>query len=204
MIIYLILLTLILVTIYFFFLHRYEVIQVGRNTYKIEKNVTPTRRSESISALVKVKGKLDQLVDSMVKTYPDDPKIIRMKKRFAHTVLQEANPIEENEKIKELMITGGTGGTAKRQTSYTINKGDIMVLCIRNVNSQLVDPNTLMYVAIHELAHVLSSSLDHTKEFWDNMKLLKDHAVKIKLYVDRDYKAHPVPYCGIPIDSNLE
>jgi predicted metal-dependent hydrolase len=203
MILFLILLTLILVVVYFYFFNRFEIVQVGSKTYKIEKDVTPSRRSESLMTLANIRTKLDQLVESMIGAYPSDPKIARMKERFLNTILQEANPAEENEKFKdaEAMLKATNG--EKKQTSYTINKGDVMVLCIRNVDGNLVDINTLMYVAIHELAHILSSSLNHTPEFWQNMKLLKDHAVKIKLYVDRDYKTNPVPYCGIPIDSNI-
>jgi len=191
------------VVIYFYFFSRFDIIHLDSKTYKIEKNVTPTRRSQSLITLTNIRTQLDKLVESIVMSYPTDPKIARMKERFSNTILQEANPKEESERFKdtETMLLASDG--KKLQTSYTINKGDVMVLCIRNVDGNLVDMNTLMYVAIHELAHILSSSLNHTPEFWQNMKLLKNHAVKIKLYIDRDYKTNPVPYCGIPIDSNI-
>jgi len=190
-----------LVAIYLFFINRYEVVRVGKYIYKVEKNNDEIKKKESVDTLVKVRLRLLSLVELMLKTFPTDPKIARMQKRFADTVFQEANPeMELSKHGKEGMIITKAG---KPSTSYTINKGDVMVLCIRNTNGDLVDMNTLMYVAIHELAHILSSSLDHTTEFWDNMKLLIDYAIKNKIYIKRDYTNQPVPYCGITIDSNI-
>jgi hypothetical protein len=78
-----------------------------------------------------------------------------------------------------------------------------MVICLRAHGGQLVDLNTLMYVAIHELAHIYSSSYHHSKEFWDNMKFLVDEAVEVGLYRKVDYRQSPVRYCGIMISSNI-
>jgi hypothetical protein len=195
MIIYLLLLFIALVVIYLYFINRFEVVKIGKYVYKVEKTNDDNRKQQAIKTLVEVRKKLLTLVDVMVKTFPTDPKIARMKKRFSDTVFQEANPEEQS--LKEGMTP------SKPSTSYTLNKGDVMVLCIRNVDGSMVDINTLMYVSIHELAHILSSSLNHTPEFWENMKLLIDYAIKNKIYIKRDYSNQPVPYCGITIDSNV-
>ena len=61
-----------------------------------------------------------------------------------------------------------------------------------------------MFVAIHELAHVITKSIGHTDEFWDNMKFLLKKSVKINIYKKHDYKNNPIPYCGTEItDSPL-
>ena len=32
----------------------------------------------------------------------------------------------------------------------------------------LEDENTLLFVSLHEVAHIMTKSIGHTKEFWDN------------------------------------
>ena len=45
-----------------------------------------------------------------------------------------------------------------------------------------MDDNTILFVIIHELAHVMSLSVGHTEEFWSNMKFLLEQAESINLY----------------------
>jgi hypothetical protein len=48
--------------------------------------------------------------------------------------------------------------------SYTINKRKIY-LCLRDENQEYYDFNMLLYVAIHELSHVLCDEIGHTPKF---------------------------------------
>ena len=87
-------------------------------------------------------------------------------------------------------------------TSYSINKGEELVFCIRDkLNNSIHDINTLMFVAIHELAHIVTDELQHTPKFWNNMKLLLKTAESINLYKIIDYSQNPVEYCGMTINS---
>lgn len=87
-------------------------------------------------------------------------------------------------------------------TSYSINKGEQLVFCIRDkLNNSIHDINTLMFVAIHELAHIVTNELQHTEKFWNNMKKLLQRAEDIGLYHYVDYRTNPVEYCGMMIDS---
>ena len=54
--------------------------------------------------------------------------------------------------------------------------------------SKLIDENTLMFVALHELSHVASKSIGHTDEFWNNFKFLIKEAETINIYVPENYK----------------
>ena len=61
-----------------------------------------------------------------------------------------------------------------------------------------------MFVAIHELAHVITKSVGHTSEFWNNMKFILKKAIKLKVYKQHDYRNNPISYCGVEItDSPL-
>ena len=88
-----------------------------------------------------------------------------------------------------------------KYTSYSINKGEKIVFCIRSKtpDQKLVDLNTMMFVAIHELAHLMSKSVGHTKEFWDNMKFLLKKGIEMDIYTKQDFNSIPKEYCGTMI-----
>jgi len=90
-----------------------------------------------------------------------------------------------------------------KYTSYSLNKGEKIVLCIRHKNEKedLVDLNTLMFVVLHELAHLESISIGHNKEFWDNMNELLKTGIKLGIYDYVDYKQNPIKYCGINVTA---
>jgi predicted metal-dependent hydrolase len=59
-----------------------------------------------------------------------------------------------------------------------------------------------MFVATHEIAHIMTTSVGHTEEFWNNFKFLLENAVELKLYTPVDYKKEPEGYCGMDITDN--
>ena len=64
-----------------------------------------------------------------------------------------------------------------------------------------IDDNTVNFVAIHEMAHIMSKSTGHTPEFWNNMKYLLEQGSEIGIYNPIDYSKVPVMYCGQEINS---
>ena len=112
--------------------------------------------------LSKMRISIDKLIDHLEIYYPNDPRVKRLVKKF--------NPNRISESLK-----------GSKYTSYSVNKGQKIVLCLRSKDHQqkLTDLNTLMFVVLHELAHVLTVSIGHTKEFWSNFKFILKEAVKI-------------------------
>lgn len=88
-------------------------------------------------------------------------------------------------------------------TSYSENKGEKIVVCLRDKAPPypFVDDNTVMFVLIHELAHLMTSSVGHTPEFWTNMRLLLQDCIKIGVYTPVNYSKNPVKYCGMTISD---
>ena len=88
-----------------------------------------------------------------------------------------------------------------KYTSYSVNKGDKIVFCLRakDGSNKLTDINTMMFVAIHELAHLMTKSIGHTTEFWDNMRFLLKEGIKIGVYNKQNFNESPVDYCGTKI-----
>lgn len=113
-------------------------------------------------------------------------------KLLIETMLRNYNP----EELYETMPN-----TFMNTTSYTINKGDKMYICLRQSDGTLIDKNTIMYVILHELSHVANSiSWGHDDIFWQSFKYILQLAVKYDLYVGINYSLHNVQYCTLIID----
>ena len=89
-------------------------------------------------------------------------------------------------------------------TSYSVNKGEELYLCIRSKNTnEIHDINDLLYVAIHEIAHIGCPEIGHTNLFFKiNLYLLKK-AVEFNLYKYDNYNNNPKEYCGINLNNTL-
>ena len=91
-----------------------------------------------------------------------------------------------------------------KYTAYSENKGEKLAFCATTTKkgNKLIDENTLMFVALHELAHIATKSIGHTTEFWQNFKFLIEAAKEINVYNPVDYKEKPVNYCGMKITDS--
>ena len=89
-----------------------------------------------------------------------------------------------------------------KYVAYSVNKGQELSICIRDKDTDMfIDYNTIIFVAIHELAHIMTTTRGHTEEFWDNMKYLLEQASDIGIYSPVDYGSSPTIYCGQEINS---
>ncbi len=93
------------------------------------------------------------------------------------------------------------GNEDSNYTTYTLNKGEKVVFCLRtrDNNDHIHRHNLLMFVAVHEMAHIMSLSEGHTEEFNKNFAFLCEEAVKCGIYKPEDYRSNPVNYCGIEV-----
>ena len=136
--------------------------------------------------LAKTTEKMQYLVDTVGSKYPNRKNVKRLVKNFKPTTIKETLPTSE-------------------YTAYSENKGEKIAFCLSKKKGDvdnLIDPNTLTFVAIHELGHVMSSTVGHNDEFWNNFKFLLEHAVELKIYEPIDYKKEPEGYCGMNITDN--
>ena len=89
-------------------------------------------------------------------------------------------------------------------TSYSINKGEELVFCLRSKSTmKLHNINLLMYVAVHELAHTACPETGHTPLFNKIFKFLLERAIELNLYYYEDYASNPVEYCGMKLYTNI-
>lgn len=87
--------------------------------------------------------------------------------------------------------------------SYSVNKGEKLAICLRNKSdNKITDLNTIMFVTIHELGHIMCISKGHTDEFWSCMKFILEVAEELKLYEPINYGKFPEKYCGMEINTS--
>ena len=110
---------------------------------------------------------------------------------------KDKHPILEavRENFAKINPIYGTIPIKEGNQSYTENKR-VITLCIKNPEEGgYYSINSIMYVALHELAHVVTKSQHHTDEFKRNFnKLLKKGA---KLGVYNPSIPIPMTYCGV-------
>lgn len=88
------------------------------------------------------------------------------------------------------------------KTSYTSNKGEIISLCLREKKTgrdEFHDLDTLKFVLIHELGHIVTPELNHSMLFWSNFRFLLEFCNKYKLYTSPDFDNNHINYCGLDV-----
>jgi len=135
--------------------------------------------------LASVTQRCKDLVHYMGKKNPEDDRVKRLTNGFNPKKIMETLPTSE-------------------LTAYSENKGEKIAFCLNKnkVDDDLIDLNTLTFVAIHELSHIMTKSVGHKQEFWENFKFLLENAKEAGIYQPVDYKKKPKEYCGMTINDN--
>ena len=132
---------------YYIIFNNYSLIKskIDGNKYYVQKKESLTDMSETSDHIAKIVNRIKALIEHLKKTYQDDKRTIILEKNFDPTSVLEA-PI------------------VKGQTSYSINKGEKIMLCLRtrDEHEELIELNTMMFVTLHEIAHVCTVSIGHT------------------------------------------
>jgi len=104
-------------------------------------------------------------------------------------------------RVKDVVLSEGADDT--KYTTYTVNKGQQIVFCLRSKKTKkLHDMNLLMFVTIHELSHIACPEINHTPLFSEIFIFLLHEAIACKIYTHQDYSAIPAEYCGIILDAS--
>ena len=135
--------------------------------------------------LASVAEKCKNMVQYMKEKHPNDERVKRLVEGFNPTTICETLPTSE-------------------LTAYSENKGEKLAFCLNKKKDEdkLIDINTLTFVALHELSHIMTSSVGHKQEFWQNFKFLLENAKAANIYQPVDYKKTPQDYCGMKLTDN--
>lgn len=174
-----IIITLILI-FYYYNDNRIEVLSDDGVKYKVRKSNNNMMRQKA-NLLSKINKNAKKLIHSMSQNNVPTQQIA--KKTYARS--------------KKLVIHECPDGSA----GYTINKGISMCICCEknNVCNSFEDA---FFVVLHELAHVMSDEYGHGEEFKNNFDIIIKYAVKIGLYIPKDYAKNNVEYCGVKITTS--
>lgn len=143
---------------------------------------------EAADTLARINARVERLVAHLAGAHPGDERTARLRDRYDRSSLSE-------------------GGHNSGYTSFSVNKGEKIVMCIRSrdgseENGEIERFNTLMYVILHELAHLVTEEIGHTPVFWENFRWILDEAESAGVYAKVDYSREPEEYCGININSS--
>ena len=161
---------------------RCVISKVDGNTYCVRER---SKLELAADLLAEATSNMKKLVKYVGENHASNPAVKRLVENF--------NP----DKISETLPTS-------EHTAYSENKGEKMAFCLNEdkQGTRLIDLSTLTFVAIHELAHLMTASIGHKDDFWDNFKFLLTSAKKSGIYEPVDYSKSPVQYCGTRIDEN--
>ena len=139
--IYIVTIGIVLASLYMMYRGTYEEVTFVRSSIDNKDYLVQNKNDKQQAAdlLATVKGNLSKLVAHMNERYPGRSDVSRLVRKFNPDVITESS-------------------YKNKYTSYSINKGEKIVFCLRSrdENQKLVDLNTMMFVAIHELAHVMT------------------------------------------------
>ena len=158
---------------------------VDNRSYKVRD--MPDKQ-QAADLLAKVRIKIVNLYNELKEKFPDKPQIRQWVKNFT----PDPNRFEE-------------ATPDAQHTSYSVNKGEKVHLCLRQregVNEALVGENVMVFVSLHEMAHVITPSVGHGPDFWNNFAWLLKQAEERGIYHYQDFKSHPVSYCGLSITDS--
>jgi len=142
-------------------------------------------KQNAADTMAKVRLKMNKLKLHLESTVPDKPQVKQLTRNF------EANPNRFKEATPDA-----------EHTSYSVNKGEEVHFCLRqreDGDESLVNEDIITFVAIHEMGHMITKTIGHGADFWNNFAWLLQEAEKIGVYTHRDFRAHPVSYCGMKI-----
>jgi len=198
--IYLFIIILIFLIYYYYSEYNTEKVCIRGEPYRVHNNYDD--KSKAAETLAELNRRIVILKKHMLVKYSCRKdycaKIIRMG-IDEFNMQDRTKQLVENYKanISEISPNNPLGST-----SFTEGKSKI-VFCIRDAETKKIhDINTLTFVALHEITHVMNEKWGHGAEFWNLFHVVLLDAVSIGIYQPINYSIAPAKYCGIVITSS--
>jgi len=153
--------------------------------------VNDKNKKPSADLLSEVIIKMFKLRNGLLKDKNNYPEMKEYIELLGSNFNQERTKIYENDPSSEL-------------TSFSVNKGEEVAFCLKSKKSgELHKLNLLLYVAIHEMAHMGCPEIGHGELFKKVFRFLTLRAIDMGIYEKEDYNANPVEYCGMILSSSI-
>lgn len=160
----------------YFFIKRQRMIWVcSKRTGKwyYVKNIDGKQEVADLLAMLELR--LHVFVKKASAMVPDDVRLINIRHRWSGTIYEVENG---------------------KEAAYSLGK-NALHLCVREKNGSLTtNINALMFVLLHELAHIATDDIGHTPTFWKNMTWVLHLAHKTEIYDADDHSPNTTTVCG--------
>jgi hypothetical protein len=148
-------------------------------------------KQSAANMLARIKQNMDMLVNNL--------------NMYKNTAYIEYKPYIEqlNDRIKDVVIHETPENS--NYTSYSVNKGEKLVFCIRSkkVANKIHQQNLLMYVTLHEMAHIACPEFGHTALFKKIFAFFTETAINLGIYTKIQFEETPTEYCGLIITNSI-
>jgi predicted metal-dependent hydrolase len=187
-----ILISMIVIFIYIFlFINRNNVVYVqakSGNRFLVHKDKF---KNEKANLLDQITDNMFILKNHMIQNINEFPNYKLYIEQLKENLSEEKTIIYETDPTSNL-------------TSYSVNKGEELSFCLRSKKSgQIHDLNLLMYVAIHEMAHIACPEVGHGDLFKMIFRKFIEESIKLGIYTKVEYSQNPVEYCGMILSSSI-
>jgi hypothetical protein len=155
---------------------------LNNNSYNVKDYPHPDGAADLLAI---INRNIKSIIKCLIGKYPNDARVERLKSRAENLQIEEAEHEVDS-------------------STYTINKGELMAICLRkkNTSKDFYNMDLLLFVIIHELAHIMTISEGHTPEFMVNFKFILKEATGCGLYKPVNYASQNTDYCGVMITHN--
>jgi hypothetical protein len=190
---YLFIILLFIIIIYFYF-NKTNVVYVT-NEHSNNKKTYLVRNVPDKQLAVLTLSKMEENLKLLITRLVSDPSVISNKEMYEYITTI-------NDKIDSVEIQESTADSM--HTSYSLNKGELLVFCIRSKETfKIHDMNELMYVAIHEIAHIGCPEVGHTDLFFKINTYLINKAIEYGIYKYVNYSLNNKEYCGMTLSVTV-
>ena len=153
------------------------------NNAKIFDTDNDISDQKTADMICRLNSSINKLIVYLKHKYPNDNRVRTLIREYDDDDIQESN------------------------TTYIVNKGDKIHVKIRHIDGKLYSYNLLIFVIIHELAHMISPNYIvgkyHDSQFYEYNRWLLNKAIECKIYKYHDYKLFPIMYNNILINKNI-
>jgi hypothetical protein len=181
-----------------------------RNQQLLEHLEAKYTKSELMNGVEPTKNNRIDVISGTTMYYSLDPQEMDVASAMKHVIdreqiLERVNQLVRNYDPKQIYEISPMN--PEGVTSYTEDKHKL-ILCLRKKETdaagqhELHDINTVMFVVLHELSHMMNDMWGHPMGFWVLFKFMLLNAVEINIYQPVDYAKSPLLYCGLLLTYN--
>ena len=185
--------SIIVIFIYIFLFHNKKnvILITGQDNFTKYLVYDDEKKKESALLLEKITENMFKLKTYLYKNKDNFIEVKDYIKQLHRNLNKDRTLIYENDPKSDL-------------TSFSVNKGEEIAFCLKSKKTgNLHDENLIMYVALHEMAHIACPEIGHGELFKKIFKFLTEQAIELGIYKYDDYDSKPVEYCGMMLSSNI-